>query len=296
MVDPPAPWSGDYRALEAGGWRALVHRDADFSGLPKLLADPERLFESPPVIRWFKRRRNRLAEVQWPPGAGDGSLVLKAYGASSLFNRLRLMRGLPRAVRHWNNAWLLTARGVSTPRPLLLALPGDGAGEATGQGVIAVEMLRGYRELEDFIPRDGGEAPLDLERVVTACGRFVRAFHDCGLVHRDLSATNILVPDDWSGDADQLLSRFSLVDINRVRDVPAEGMSIKLRIQDLERVYIPDHLLDTYYRAYAGGDAGLLAEWPRFLKYRNGYRKIRSTANPLARGLLKLFTYWPRTG
>ena len=65
---------------------------------------------------------------------------------------------------------------------------------------------------------------------------------------------------------------------------------------DLERLGIPEPVLETYYLAYAGDDDQLRAEWPKFLKYWKGYRRIRETRNPLARGLLKGFTYWPRTG
>ena len=71
---------------------------------------------------------------------------------------------------------------------------------------------------------------------------------------------------------------------------------MNLRIQDLERLFMPESLLETYYSAYAGEDSAIADQWQKFLKYRRGYRRIRETRNPVERAFLKTFTYWPRTG
>ena len=135
-----------------------------------------------------------------------------------------------------------------------------------------------------------------IRQLVRCLGRYAREIHDCGIVHRDFSAANVLVPESWNPDSTDLKGQFVLLDINRVRKVAPERMSANLRIQDLERVHTPEHLVEELFGAYAGDSADIAGFRRKFLKYRHGYRRIRGTRNSFIRGLLKVFTYWPRTG
>ena len=86
------------------------------------------------------------------------------------------------------------------------------------------------------------------------------------------------------------------MDVNRVRDVGPNELTIQLRFQDLERLMVPEQCLDQYFAGYAAGSEEIQNERSRFDRYRNAYRRMRAARNPLYRGALKTFTYWPRTG
>ncbi len=299
----PDPWSDQYRIFENQNWVGWVKNEYCGQGKESKLNNLESLFDQENIVIWHKNKRNKLAEVRWPYSGvdSDQTVVLKSYQASTAFNALRLRFGLPRATRHWNNAWLLSRNKINTPQPVLLAFPKQ---ELNSQGLIAVETIHDClrpRELLNSRPDQNGmieigDDKIALKILVEACGKYIREIHDRGLVHRDMSGANILIPNSWDGNSVNLSSRFVILDINRVRQIPEDKLDINFRIQDLERLNIPlPHLLD-FYLAYCGQDKSLVDHWNTFLQYRGSYRKIRQTKNPIKRGALKLFFYWPRTG
>ena len=301
LPEIPVSRSKQYRKFEIGewyGWVSLDHVDDRFESK---LQSMEALFSHDNVITWYKTKRNQLAEVKWP-GMSDvkQSVVLKSYQSRSIYNTVRLKFGLPRAVRHWQNAWVLLEKKITTPLPVLLALRKDGG----GQGLLAVETVVNHQMIRDIYPRGyqgdpelivGGRS-IRADKFAVICGQYVRQIHDKGIAHRDMSGGNILVPQLWNGTSDNLSGQFVMLDINRIRQIKKEDFNIKFRIQDLERLNIPEQYLENYYFGYAGDDLNLQNQWPKFLKYRKGYRRIKETRNPLLRGALKIFTYWPRTG
>ncbi len=301
----PAQWSEQYQQFHSAPWYGWVMKSYCGAGIDEVLANPLVLFDQNNVIKWYKNKRNRLAEVSWPivnnNNSKSNSVVLKSYEAGSVFNSLRLMQGELRSIRHWQNVWLLNERGINTPQPVFIALPEK---TANAQGVIATTTVTTHTRIREvfsgeLLPDSSLSIPghqISAGAFADLCGKYARAFHDRGFLHRDFSGANILVPQSWDGTSENLLSQFVILDINRIRQVEPRQMDIRLRIQDLERLYMPDSLLKSYYFSYAAGDPDLENQWQKFLKYRNGYRRIRDTRNPLSRGLLKLFTYWPRTG
>ena len=309
----PKKWQVCFRPYEAGDWKGWINYRYDCPEVDAILSNPTRLFEEANVVRWHKNKRNRLAEVLWPSqpnpggdGAHDGQLVnntivLKSYQSSTFYNSLRLKLGAPRAVRHWENVWLLNQNKIQTPQPVFIALPYKSGG---GQGLIAVETVGPHRRIREILTRElKADTLLDVAghsikaaTFAEFCGKYARQIHDRNLVHRDFSGANILIPDDWDGSGDNLCEQFVILDINRIRKIAPGKMTMNLRIQDLERLFMPESLLESYYFAYAGEDSGIVNQWQKFLKYRRRYRRIRETRNPVERALLKTFTYWPRTG
>ncbi|MEM7193512.1 MAG: lipopolysaccharide kinase InaA family protein [Pseudomonadota bacterium] len=264
----------------------------------EFLRNPEVWFVEKYVVVWYKNHRNKLAEVRVPDDT-DRTVVLKSYGARYWSDRLRIRGRTSKAKKHWENAKMLRAADISTPRPLLMLLAHD----PHNPDLLAVEPAAAHRPLREFIAplfqsdesvelTSGDISPVDL---VQACGQYIRSFHDSGFVHRDMSGGNILVLDTWDGTAASSKKNFVIVDINRVRKIEGD-IGINLRIQDLERLNLPERYLQEFYRAYAGERMELQNAWPTFLKYRTAYRRIRSTRNPVWRLLLKLTTYWVRTG
>ena len=298
LIELPERVADQYRLYHAHGWCGYVSRELNSADFESCLSDPVGLFNDDHVNRWIKKKRNLLAEVLWP--GTNTAVILKKYQPRGAMNTLRLMQGLPRAIRHWNNSWLLDSRGIQTPRPLFIAVPEKGR----GQGLVATTRIMNFVHIRDVFGRNSDAvdavtvhgAEFEAREFARICGRYVREIHDRGVVHRDLSGANILVPECWSGRADNLAAAFCLVDVNRVRSVGAEGMTVQLRFQDLERLMVPESCVDEYFAGYAGDDQKIELEKPRFLSYRHAYRRMRNARNPVYRGLLKTFTYWPRTG
>lgn len=302
LPEIPVRWRAQYRQFELTewyGWISVNHSDGSFESR---ISSPQSLFDDDNVIKRYKTERNHLAEVNWPYSSTGipGSVILKSYQSRSAFNSLRLRMGLPRSIRHWNNAWILLEKGITTPVPIMLALRKS----SNGQGFLAVETVTTHQRIRDIYPKNRtdetalsvGRHRIEADQFAAICGQYVREVHNQEVVHRDLSGGNILIPNQWDGTNQNLKEQFVMLDINRVRQIPLKNMSMNFRIQDLERMNIPDHCLREYYFGYAGEDVGLQKQWSKFLKYHKGYRRIRETRNPLVRGVLKTFTYWPRTG
>lgn len=162
----------------------------------------------------------RAAAADLPAGAADGAVV---YRGRNLLTRCDLAghdavvkrfaggwwkalayRFRPgKARRSFEHARRLLALGLATPRPLLLV-------EVRRAGFLvdscyACEHLAGARQIREAVldPASPGAA----ERL-RACGAAVARMHAAGVLHRDLSAGNVLVGDDLA---------CHLVDLNRMR-------------------------------------------------------------------------------
>lgn len=282
------------------GW---IRKEYENEFTSQILTNPFACFDEGNVVKWHKNQRNRLAEVNWlgAKSSQPKTVVLKSYQASSFYNSLRLRLGSPRAVRHWDRVWLLNSKGINTPQPVFVVLP---ASTRKSQGLIAVETVTEHQRIREILSSDVtvdselliGTHSIKAGEFVRICGQYARQIHDQSIAHRDFSGANILVPSHWDGTNRDIANQFVLLDINRVRLVADGDMSINLRIQDLERLFMPECLLESYYFAYAGDNVELQENWQKFLKYRKGYRRIRESENSMQRALLKTFTYWPRTG
>lgn len=298
----PEPWNRDYQLFEIDGWAGWISKKYWRGGLEAKLSPLAQLFGDENVVKWYKNQRNKLAEVVWPiTDLGiPGTVVLKSFEPRSLHHKIRLYMGQPRSIRHWNNIWILNEKEINTPQPVLLALPKVNPGN---RGLIAVETALKHQRIREILTSfcenksnqyvSGHD--ISEQKFSEICGKYVREIHDRGLVHRDLSSGNILIPENWDGTEKNLHQQFIMLDINRIRQIPEHQLDIKYRTQDMERLNIADEYIQDYYYAYCGSDQKLRKLWPKFLKYRNSYRRIRNTKNPKVRGLLKIFTYWPRT-
>ena len=302
---PPEQWRERYLPLETARWRGWIDRALWHPAAEPFIEAPERLFDEH-VARWFKRGRNRLAEVRWPaPPDSDGppppdTVVLKGFGSRGAIGAIRVRLHPGRARRAWRKAFALLDRGLVTPRPLWLAQPRRGA---AAEAFLAVETARGCRRVRKPLKqiRAGRQEvvldnsySLDARTFLAELARFVRRMHDAGVQHRDLSGGNILIPHGWrAGQADS--APFILVDINRAHVTASGGrLSLTRRVKDLVRVSVGAEAEEAFHAAYAAGSAELEATLASYRQWAVKYRRMRRARHPLARFWLKLTTHWLR--
>ncbi len=301
---PPMPprWQGRFHSYHSLKWCGWIANSYWSDNLQEQLQCPEALFSEQNLISWYKQGRNRLAIVHWPTIPNTGlQVVLKAYGTGDWHTRLRMLFRPSRAMRHWQRAAELQGRGIRTPQPVWLAVP---QGRQYKVVYLAVESAPPHLRLRELLRAIGPETAeidfsghkLAVSDLVTALGHYARDLHEAGVAHRDFSGGNILIPENWNGNSEGLLNEFILLDINRARLFAPGTIDIYHRIQDLERISLVESQQQHFYAAYADGSAELLAQWPRYQRYRHSYLRMRNTQNPLWRFVLKTSTYWIRTG
>ena len=294
----------DLNEFENEYWYGFCHVDYEKGLADWVKTNPEKLLDERNIVVSYKNHRNQLAEINWPNSQNQNKrVVLKAFGTRTKTDKVRMVARRCRSLKHIRNAKLLLDKGIRTPELLFLALPKMSRIKAKlSTHYLAVEPVESVPLRDLLVQIQNGKSTLKLasthirtEELIIACGRFIREVHDQGIVHRDISGGNILIPLDWNGNMNNLKSTFCLVDINRLRYVGSE-MAINLRIQDLEKLKLPEEYLKMYFDAYAGKSDEIKKEWPRFKKYRAAYRKMRETKNRAWRNVLMLTTYWTRSG
>jgi len=251
--------------------------------------------------------------------APDGSnaprtVVVKEFGAAGFAGNLRALLRPSRCARAWRQAFLLLERGFRTPRPLWIALPREEG--KRGPSYLAVETAPPHTRLREALKQlrrgadevelgDGRRIPADL--LLRAVARFLRRMHDAGIWHRDFSGGNLLIPNDWrragrgngpdlagEGETTDSLPPFILIDVNRCRFFEPGALSLRQRMQDLERVSLGEGRQRAFYAAYAEADPVLENAAAVYLRHARRYRRMRESRNPIARLWRKIFTYWLR--
>ena len=312
----PEAWRDRYQPFENAEWEGWVETSLATSGA-KYLENPAGAFEEG-ALRWFKQGRNRLAEVRWPrprgvAGVSDEeetgesiaeTVVLKEYRSIGLTGAVRSALRPPRAVGGWQKAFVLMGRGFSTPRPLWLALSKRGG--PCARAYLAVETAPPHIRLREILKqiaagardlRIGNNLRIETNLFLSILAGYVRSLHDAGIWHRDFSGGNLLISEDWrparprAGSAPE---PFILIDINRARIFPPGALSLPRRLQDLERISLPEELRPAFYAAYAAGNPDLLRADGTYLLWARRYRRLREDRNPVTRLCRKIVTYWLR--
>jgi hypothetical protein len=158
---------------------------------------------------------------------GDGDVAVKYFpvrGARGTVYRCRASK----AARSFDNATRLMTLGIGTPRPLA-------AVEVRRARVLLAsyycsEFVPAFREARTLKVADAPDRELLLELL----GAFVGRLHESGVLHRDLTAGNILMIPDSNQPGGVSLS---VVDVNRMRFGcvgPRAGIAnlAQLRLQD----------------------------------------------------------------
>ena len=240
MTDPAWQRRGPWRLLFAPGWNRPGF-DESLAQLPFLIHK-----QSAPLVPPGRHRVDRLA---LPCGSAPLDAVVKTYGVQSAGRDRLAARHGSKAERAFRNALLLRAAGVGTPAPLAVAERWEGPRLRESRFVSAFlpDLTDFRRELNRIYAQAPRCAPLmDLLQCVADA---VRAFHDAGLLHRDLGNQNIGL--QRSPDGASAPWRVFFLDLNRARPAPAPTPAE--RGADLARLDLPSDFLRVFHAMYFHG-------------------------------------------
>jgi hypothetical protein len=221
--------------------------------------------------------RNTVTAVRISPAGGRSlDLVVKEFGLRG-FLRLKTLLVPSKAAKAWRGAKALLAAGLQTPAPV--AWLEARRGGTVRRALFITERAAGT-EIRGIL-RDRPEA--ELRPLLGELARVLRAGHDRGVLHRDLSDGNVLVERRADGGYD-----FRFLDTNRVRRRGRIGG--RARAKNLIRLGIPPALRGFFLERYAGGDGPTpafarrynraKAAYERFLKFKKK-AKLRRLAQKL---------------
>ncbi len=204
-------------------------------------------------VRVISSGRERVEEMEIRRGNGAEPLrvVVKTFPRQSVAKRFFAKRTGTKAQRAFLAAKILRERGVGTPPPVALAERISPRGEVLESRLVTAFVpgltdLR--RELHRLISGEGIADPATelsalLQTVADAC----RAFHDCGIVHRDLGNQNIGLKKTAAGTWEVVF-----LDLDRVRIFPAGTLTWTQRGGDLARIFLPSELRWFFCHMYSG--------------------------------------------
>ncbi|MBK7645423.1 MAG: hypothetical protein IPJ19_20690 [Planctomycetes bacterium] len=213
--------------------------------------------------------RKPLEELESP----RGTLLLRRFSHGGLLRAITgsRFRDPARPFHELALACALEARGLSTA-----LVVGARARAAAGGGwfldLLSVRV-EGARDLESLLVelRAGAARPREMTELLRGAGAFVRALHDAGLYHVDLTTKNLLVRETQAG------ARFVVLDLDR--SLLLEQLPPQARERNLRR------LLRFVLRREERGTRALA---PRdFLAFLAGYEPRSAERRRLARALLE---------
>lgn len=231
------------KALGAANIRWTLPADAQDEGFSaKIFADSARFR----VLKTISSGAELVekAEVTLPDGE-PRALVVKTFRRTKFFQRFSEKRVGTKAQRAFRAAQILRELGVGTPRVLALAETLSPNGAILESRLISefVPALTDFRVEMKRLLRAGDDAPAVaalIRDVAEAC----RAFHDCGIIHRDLGNQNIALRETPWGEREVLF-----LDLDRVRILPPGTLTMAQRGADLARLDLPSELR-TFFHLY----------------------------------------------
>lgn len=145
----------------------------------------------------------------------------------AVVKKVRVSGRKDRALRSWETARALRARGIDTPEPLAVGRVGRESWYVARR-LEGAEQIRGWLLRRDDPSRPAPSLPYGFEEVLTALARLARSLHEKGVFFRDFTDGNVLVTRGDGGP------RLWLVDLDRAR-VGDAAVSTLRRYRDLAR-------------------------------------------------------------
>ncbi len=204
------------------------HQSEDLNKATTLYPDAIVKLEESAVLR---DTRNRVWNVPDPRGRSDFVTVKlnRTRGFKRISYRFRPSKGR----RHWNNACEMLRRGVSTPLPVAFH-ERPGASGVKDSWYLCEFIADAFSAKDVYAALRQGESHykgLDKSAWFTLISAFVCNMHNRQIVHKDLSAGNLLLRQNAEGVVEPLL-----IDIGRAWLGNGSGLKQRHRIVDLIRI------------------------------------------------------------
>ena len=273
LTSAPLPYTP--QPFTCGRLRGIGHPQlvSFFQHMPRV----EQLPVEPDTIVYMQRP-NIVREVRLPAEVGMpwSRLVVKQFGWRGVQHYLFSPLKRSRAMKAYRIACHLLAHQLGTPLPL-------GVFEERCWGFVQYNVyvttaIRNYRTLRQYY-RTRPDGPDDIEAVLRLAASYVRAMHDSGVWHRDMTLANFLLTG-LPGER-----QLYLVDLNRSYRLPY--MPMVIRAIDIARMEWWDWQ-PQFVAMYCGGryTATRLLWIVRLYGYWRTWRwRVRRVIQPLRRWL-----------
>jgi serine/threonine protein kinase len=215
----------------SGLYRGFIKRNVATPRLLEFLHDPDRAFSDPASTIIKDSNTTSSCTVPHILESSQGSLYIKRYNYQNRLYALKNLFRPSRAKRVWKVAQKLIACNIPTPLPI--SFLEKKKGRLLIKSFFIAQKIDGALDLNAAFQQlqiQGSPHDMMLKKsFIYQIAHLVRSLHDCGICHRDLKASNILV-QRISQQADKLY----LVDLDSARI--HKGIPIKGRIRDLTRL------------------------------------------------------------
>lgn len=169
-----------FAVTRSAGCYSVVQR-SEQQALAALLADPDRFFIDPPLLK--DGGSSTVARIT----VGARDVVIKRYNIKSLSHWLRRFWRPSRAWHSWLSGWRLHFLGIATPQPL--AMVERRIGPLRREAWLITEYCAGYNLLELF--GESGDTLPDEEAAAALLHGF-NQLAEARISHGDFKATNLL--------------------------------------------------------------------------------------------------------
>ncbi len=228
------------RAVSLPPYSGRLDSEYDFPRFLDALSNCDFLLERPDC-RLLHEGRNRVGALALPhKDGGQIEIVVKEFCPRGI-DRLKSLFLPSKTRRAWAGAQTLKAGSIGTPIPVACL-------EKKGRfflekGYFLTERVEGVEEIRTLFRR----CPLpELHALLSSLAAFLRAVHDRGILHRDLSDGNILV----KRERDEAFC-FYLIDTNRIR--VKKRINLLKRTKNLIRLGIPSQSQPLFLAQYLEG-------------------------------------------
>ncbi len=191
--------------------------------------------------------RERVEKLKIVRGNDKIECVGKTFPRANFFQRIFSEKRVgTKAQRAFRAAQILREHNIGTPEPLALGEKIDARGNILESQLFTkfVPEMTNFRDEMHRLYAHGNAQEISelMQTVATAC----RAFHDAGIIHRDLGNQNIGLKKTPAGTWEVIF-----LDLDRVRIFPAGTLTDAQRGKDLARIDLPSEL-KTFFLFFHG--------------------------------------------
>jgi tRNA A-37 threonylcarbamoyl transferase component Bud32 len=210
-------------------------------GILELMEDPDKLFSDPASM--ILKKMGTASSLLFPSLSGSPGIYLKRYNVKSFDYVIKNIFRPSRGKKTWLASNILKIRGIPTPKPILFMERKKSF--FVLESYIVTEPLFESKPLNHFMDSSFNlmikENKLQFIKEVAIQ---VKQLHDCGIMHCDLKATNILVS---AGDK----IKINFIDLDAIK--VSDSLLSAERAKDLARLncsFLDTAFLPRCYRLY----------------------------------------------